>query len=285
MGAVAREGPLHPKNGNGDVTVTVTQPEGDVQVEPLEKPKVLDNFVMEVDEPHIGLKCWLRLPNPWQHQQIHGLAQAARTLMVRQLRDPDSTAALGVEGRLYELEELPEDVLRRQLADMHLTEQMAKAQLYIETENHPEFQQFRSMDDVRRIYDHHRRSDTMDSEQAKEAVKMINDFAVILKRETERLMEPFEVKYGNMEQAQLVETMRRSLCKEVADAAFMEEYNRRQIFFGTRKFDDHNKNYFDSYEELVQAEGPVVIYLTEQFAKMEMVRGAEAKKSVAATLS
>lgn len=220
-------------------------------------------------------KCWIRIPNKLQHRKMQKAAQAARARKVAEYKNPDSDASAVLQTAIDEVSRKGRDGIVEWLVDQHVREKALEAYLVVESQ-----EEFENIDEHREAYNLLHRQGSTDSEEFKIAQEFIIKASDAIRDKTNELLEPFVDKYEAMDEDALREKVKRALIKADADDEFMNEYNVQMIFYGTRLYNDHEKHYFKTLDDLYDAPDGVVELLTQEFSMLDALKAGELKKAV-----
>lgn len=244
-------------------------------------PSPLSKFDGHVHNPETGLSCYIRLPNKFQHKLIQDQALAARMMILRQLRDPDSMQGLAMEAKVEEYADREEGQLREFIVNAHMREAAGRAQLLIEcadVDEHPEYADFANMEAIKAQYEIHLRQGDTESDDFKALDKTIHEYGDAFSAKVDELLDPLRATVSGMEKEALLKWVRKIIANQQADARFIEVYNSWEMFYGTRKCDDpenctkpaseHIHYYFPNHDALLEEDESVLSDLEDRFGKL-----------------
>lgn len=274
-------------------TQNVTDQGGSDSVEVAEEwrdfnsdPTPFLTFSKQVDTEIAGeaFSVFIRLPNPFQHRKVQQHAQAARARRVMAHKDPESDIYAITAEKLEQFLEMDEDKLRDWLLDRHSSEAIFAAQIELEfhEEEGADGSKKRMWEDIPQHQERYaimlERNET-EVEEFENVEKILTSYAEALQEKANEYLEPYRAHYDALDRQDLEEKVRRALIKADCLDEFTNVYNLWQIYYGARKSDNHNTTYFSNINELLDAEGPVIELLTEEFSKLDALKAGELKKS------
>jgi hypothetical protein len=232
--------------------------------------------------------AFIRLPNPWQHRKVQDHAAAARARMVMQLRDKESDAYAIVQEQIGSIDDLEDEKVIDYLVGRHAPEAIFRAQIELETmedvdANGKAFKPWGNMQEHQERYAILLQREETESDEYKKLEGHIISYAEALQERAQHHLEPKEQVYAALDRDGLMERVRRALCHAKATDEFINVYNQWQIYYGTRQSGNHNKLYFSSFMELLDANTGLVELLTEEFAQLDAMKAGELGKSPRAT--
>lgn len=248
-----------------------------------DKPPSVLNYARDVDRD--GVRVWIRLPNQFQHREVQRHAVAARRRKIRAMQDANSDAALVLESKMERFDDVDDDELREILTNSHLREAITQATIVIEHGDNPDHKQFSDMDSQKVRYDYLTRRGETDTDEFKALEGLIVAYAKELETEVEESLLPHRGRYATLDRAGMLELLRKQSAKGEADDEFMTVYNQWQLYYGTRRHDNHNKLHFASIDRLIDEDSHVIEVLVDEFSLLEAARGIELKKAVAVMTS
>jgi hypothetical protein len=234
------------------------------------------------------VKMFIRLPNQWQHRKVQDRAAAARARMVMQLKEPDSDVSAVIQEQLMQIEDLDDDKIIEWLLSKHAPEAIFRAQMELESleevdANGKTFKPWESIPEHQeRYYMMLQRNDT-ENDEFRKTEEFILKYAEALQERANHHLEPKEAVYAALDREGLMEKVRRSLCHSKATDEYINVYNQWQIYYGTRDFHQRHKNYFKSFNDLLDAQTGLIDLLTDEFATLDALKAGELGKSPRAT--
>jgi len=227
-----------------------------------------------------GLRCWIRIPNKFQHRKIQKAAQAARARRVLEYKTEDSDAFVIAQSGVDQVFEDGSDKVKEWLVSQHYREKSLDAILEVERSD-----EWGEIDEQRERYQYLIRQGDTDTDEYAALEKILLKYVDLLEQKTNEMIEPFRQKYEAMTDDQLREKVRRAIIKADCDDEFTNVYNQWQIFYGTRHHGNHNRYFFKSFDAVMEADDDVIETLTDQFATLDVMRAGELKKTLLQTSS
>ena len=253
----------------------------EVNLEPDQgKPLPLIDYFKELDDEQIDLRCWIRLPNSFEHREIQQKGLASRARKLRECRTAGSDAEAMVDQAMTVYEDMTDEELVNYLLEYHRRDKLFEASLIVEEDD-----KYEQIDYVKDEYDLKIRQGDVESEEFKTLESILVEYADALTKEVESLISPFKGKYDQFSTQEMLNKIRKSVVMNMINDEFTNVYAQWQIFYGTRKKFDHRKKYFKSFDELRDAPPRIIDMLVSEFAVFDALKSGELKKSLAATPS
>lgn len=178
--------------------------------------------------------CWIRLPNPYQHQDIRKKGLAAKARKVRALRDPESDDAVVLDSALAEisdsiyLDTLVDELLAREWAEDYIEAQTDVSEREGYETIAADREEYARLDEVQ--------NQLPTAEQTPEYVELRDHMDGYLKAIEKRLEEtqrPKRDELASRPYQAIVALVRQKRVDEEGDRAFIETYNAWTWFVGT----------------------------------------------------
>jgi hypothetical protein len=182
--------------------------------------------------------AWVRLPNPFQQEDIRAKAMAAQARQLRELRDPDSDAAVVLEHMLSMVGDRREQIIAELLAGDHSTDFL---QAQRDVDGREEFEHIaQDREEYERLATS--QNDLPVQERSAEFKALDAHLAHYLDARAKRLEEiqaPRRAELDEQSLGALVDRLRTKRADEAAWQAFMETYNPWTWFVGTYRTEPH----------------------------------------------
>lgn len=191
------------------------------------------------DQTHFH--AWLRLPNKFQHRDIHEKAAAARARHARRLRDPESDAYAKLEGDLDEIRRngdeqvMIDDLLKGEWASDYLAS-------VEEVDSHEEYAtiaQDRERYQALVEAGEDQRSEEEQSDEFRELHRHTGEYLQAIKAELARVQEPKRQAFAGLGREGMVERLRDQQIEQDIHQTFMGVYNEWMWFIGTLSVERH----------------------------------------------
>lgn len=182
----------------------------------------------------------IRLPNPYQQQDIVEKAQAARARRLRMLRDEDSDARIVLEDQLYALKGVPLDIIADELVDKTFAEDYMDAVREVESRPDPDYVPeddeeipalYANIDQDReeyaRVKDLPEDKRPEDFEQLESAVA---EYSKDVQAELERIQKPKSEHFMSLGEDELIDMVRRERINQQGTAAYLQAYQAWQAY-------------------------------------------------------
>jgi hypothetical protein len=261
------------------ITIDPTGEEVDMQPD-TGRSMPLIAYEKEIIVEEADLKCWIRLPNSFEHREIQQHALAARARKLRECKTPGSDSEAMVDQALSFFDDLNDGDLRTHLLDHHRREVMFDAIVGVEDD-----EKFANIEAHQSAYSLKVRSGDVEGEEFETLHAILTEYAEALEKEVETLVAPFQGKYDAMTRPELLEKIRKSLVMATINDEFTNVYAKWQIFYGARKHFNHRQKLFKTFDEMLDADARHVDILVEEFAILDALKSGELKKSQGATPS
>lgn len=268
-------------------------PESPVQTDPLgapipteaitPTPAPFQSYSAEVDYPEIGLRCWIRLPNQFQHREIQRRSLAARSRRVAQYKDPESDANVILIDKIGQMEEWTDDEIVKWLCEQHAPEALMAAQNKVENEivkgdDGVEKLRWPNIREQQDRYGEMTRRGETENDEFQALEKILFGYADAITAALNDEIDPIKGGYEIMAREQLLEKVRRAFIKADCQDEFINAYNQWQIFYGTRNYAEHGIHYFHNFDAVMDAEPEIIEALTFEFGKLDTLKAVELKK-------
>lgn len=198
--------------------------------------------------------AWVRLPNPYQHEDIRRKALAAKARKIRELKDPDSDASVVLDQELAELHDPAlADVIIDELLAREWTDDYMEAVADVEEE-----EEFEHIAQDREEYNRLKptQSTLPEDEQDpdyRQLVKMMGAYGDAIRERLEQLQEPKRAELRSRPVESIIALARARRVEEAGNAAFMETYNAWMWFVGTFRVEPHptlGRPHLPAWEEM-----------------------------------
>lgn len=184
--------------------------------------------------------AWVRLPNPYQHEDIRKKANAAKARRLRELRDPESDASVILEEDLATLrDETHRDRIIEELIMDDWPANYTQAQRDLEghedwkhvAQDSEEYARLRATE-----------SDVAEEERSEDFKRLaahLDAYAIAFRERMTEIEAPKRSELGSRPLDELMDLLRTRRVSEDATNAFMETYEPWSWFVGTYKVELH----------------------------------------------
>lgn len=220
--------------------------------------------------------AWVRLPNKFQHSDIHAKALAAKARKLRAMRDPESDSAVILEAEIEELRALGDDQLA---IDELMAADWSKDYLAALGDVTAE-EQWEHVDQDREQYERLLASEGVKpederSEEFRELERHLEAYRTAIHSRLEEIQQPARDGLLAKGHDALVNLVRDQRILRDGDHAFIDTYNKWTWLSGTMAIEEHpvtkqhTRPYFPSVDDLEAAAPEIVDALGEAFKSLE----------------
>lgn len=277
----------------------VTEPQTEVQAEAEKTHEERFKWRAWVHHPQGAVACpnatngkcgdddhfhaFIRLPNPYQHDDIVEKAQAARARRMRMLKDMESDVRVILESELAMLQGVDKSVIVDELVDRNFTEDYMTAVREVESRevedytpdgDEPAPKVYANIDADREEYD--RRKNLPEDQRGddfEELERHYGNYSRDVREALEAVQKPKRDHLTSLDLGELIAMVRRERMEQTATQAYLKEYQRWQTYICTLKGVEKGtpgQRYWTSVDQMTQtADRDVIAAINEAFNHLE----------------
>lgn len=215
----------------------------------------------------VEIPVWLQKLSPTEHQKATRAASAARARHVAVAFDRDSDGYLSVKDEVHNMGD------RVALIDYLIVEEADKIRSSAEAElaAEEEWSDEGYLEGLRDSWVEELADRYAEDPEDSEAKRVLTELTRFTDQVAERvgpILDDLRASYDETSIAELQDKVVEQVIKNRGTAVWLAEFYRQQMFFGTRRPDDHSKRYFSNFDDLDQLEVPVKLQLQEGFEEL-----------------
>lgn len=236
-----------------------------------ECPNVNEEAMANTCQDSSHFHAWVRLPNPYQHRDIHEKASAAKARRLRALRDPESDSHLIMESELGELSLSDPSQLVEELLSLDFSRDYLEAIKEVDEEER--FENFRQdreeLERLTRIPEEDR-----PAEEYEQLTKHVTAYNEAVNERLQAIQAPRRQTLSEMSMEALIDQVRKHRIEEDASEQFLHHYRSWMWFVCTFEISAGvtgrpEKRIFNSIEEMKSEPEQILEAISNTFTELE----------------